>query len=70
MTPTVARHVRSTAMTWCRPGPTPTQLRRDPFLCLFVVANALLSLLLLNSIGVFALESPPSWLEQVAWRWG
>jgi signal transduction histidine kinase len=52
---------------WARPGPSPTQRRRDLYLGLSMAAAALLSVVLSNSMGSFPLGPPPSWPEQLAW---
>ncbi|MEE6262397.1 sensor histidine kinase [Plantactinospora sonchi] len=51
---------------WRRPGPNPTQRRRDLYLGLSTAAAAMLSVVLTNSMGLFPLGAPPSWPEQLA----
>lgn len=55
---------------WVRPGPTAEQRRNDWYLAALLAACALVSMLLLNSSGAFALGPPPSWPEQIAWSVG
>ncbi|WP_326560616.1 sensor histidine kinase [Micromonospora sp. NBC_01796] len=55
------------AQHWERPGPTPAQRRHDWQIGALLVGGGLLSVLLLNSSGTFALGHPPSWPEQLAW---
>ncbi|MEO3748938.1 sensor histidine kinase [Plantactinospora sp. B5E13] len=52
---------------WCRPGPNPTQQRRDLYLGLSTAAVGMLGVVLANSMGMFPLGPPPSWLEQLTW---
>jgi signal transduction histidine kinase len=55
---------------WTRPGPTARQRRHDYYAGALLVTCGLLSVLLLNSAGIFAMGRPPSWLEQFAWMLG
>ncbi|WP_329108071.1 sensor histidine kinase [Micromonospora sp. NBC_01699] len=55
------------AQHWVRPGPTASQRRHDWQLGALLVGCGLLSVLLLNSAGMFAFGPPPPWPEQLAW---
>lgn len=52
---------------WRRPGPTPTQQRRDLIVGLAVTVLAVTSLTLTRGTGVFLLGPPPSFVEQLLW---
>ncbi|MFD7655961.1 sensor histidine kinase [Actinosynnema sp. NPDC059797] len=52
---------------WRRPGPTPAQQRRDVVLALGVMAGALVTTVLVNSMGALAFGTAPSLGEQLFW---
>ncbi|MFL6126527.1 sensor histidine kinase [Actinophytocola sp.] len=52
---------------WRRPGPTPTERRRDVLVALAVLVGAFCLLVFINSTGTFAFGDAPSLTEQLAW---
>ncbi|SMC69681.1 sensor histidine kinase [Kibdelosporangium aridum] len=53
--------------TWRRPLPTPAEQRQDVWIALLVLVGALVSLVLINSMGAFVFGSAPSLWEQLVW---
>lgn len=53
--------------TWRRPLPTPAEQRQDVWIALLVLVGALAAMVLINSVGAFALGSAPPLWEQLLW---
>ncbi|RSM88490.1 sensor histidine kinase [Kibdelosporangium aridum] len=52
---------------WRRPLPTPAEQRQDVWIALLVLVGALVSLVLINSMGSFVFGSAPPLWEQFVW---
>ncbi|NDL60473.1 sensor histidine kinase [Phytoactinopolyspora mesophila] len=55
---------------WSRPGPTRKQQANDVWIGLAVVLGAVVTTLLVNSMGAFIFDGAPSLTEQLAWGIG